>query len=126
MVYWEGAWQELNSEPVYVFTTQPDDDPARFVLHFNGVSAVDEQVAENHSNGIELFVFANRLTILSTTQEQLNGRVELFSLQGTTVFTAETGNTRLYRKTVDLSPGFYIVRYIGNGEVISRKIRISD
>jgi len=51
MVYWEGVWQELNSEPVYVFTAQPDDDPTRFVLHFNGVSAVDEQVAKTPATG---------------------------------------------------------------------------
>jgi hypothetical protein len=119
-----GEIRELNKNPVYAFTAKPGDDPTRFVLHFNGVNSAGEQDETMSGNHIEIFVFGNRLTVTSTTGDLPDGRVELFSMQGECVFADRIENVTEYRKTVGLLPGFYIARYVGPQQVVTRKVRI--
>ena len=61
-----------------------------------------------------------------TTGDLPDGRVELISLRGDCVFADRIENVTEYRKTVGLLPGFYIARYVGPQQVISRKVRVGE
>ncbi|OQX75424.1 MAG: hypothetical protein B6D64_11640, partial [Bacteroidetes bacterium 4484_276] len=119
-----GNLQELNKTPVYSFNANPEDDPARFILRFNGVNAVEGPGADAEKSGIKIFNFQKHIFVNSIDGNNLNGMVEVFSIHGNKLFFDNIRNTDSYQKEIQLPQGFYIVRYIGLGEVVSRKVYV--
>jgi hypothetical protein len=119
-----GNLQELNINPVYSFTANPEDDPARFLLRFNGVNAVDETENNTLKSGVQIFSYQNQINVKSNNGDKLNGMIEIFSVYGNKIFYDYIKNVEIYQKEIQLPQGFYIVRYIGLNEVVSQKIYV--
>ena len=111
-----GTTTELKTTTGYTFTSNPEDDPKRFVLHLDGVSGIEDNV---QSDNLRFYVYNNKLYIID--KELKNGTIQLFNMLGQPVMEkrySETVNTL----DLNLSEGYYIVRIITDKSSVSGKI----
>ncbi len=114
-----GVITDLKTTPEYTFTSSPGDEANRFILHFNGVTGIEDQAQETEN--IRFYVYDNKLYIID--EDLKNGTIQLFNILGQPVMEkrySEAVNTI----DLNLSEGYYIVRIITEKTSISGKIYI--
>jgi len=101
------------------FHFSSDDDPNRFVLHINGVTAVPKV---NKTDGIQVFAYDK--TVYLHGQQRLNGNVSIFNTLGQQVYTGVLNGAAKQQIRLNQQHGVYFVRLKENNHVITKKIFI--
>mgnify|MGYP006285974525 CR=1 FL=1 len=107
---------ELTGNSVYDFTSDPQDDPDRFVLHMNYLVDIEEDPITS-----SVLIFSRENSIcLSTDQQQ--GQVVIYNMLGQIV-----DNTRIMSQLTTIpvkETGNYIVKVIHNNRMAIRKVLV--
>jgi len=109
------VFQDLNTEPVYTFTSGAGNIADRFALHFNAsITGLEE--AEN-----DIRVYASQNVINVILSESTTGTIRVLDMTGRVVLTQ---NITSDRTTIDLNQaaGIYVVEVQTATETISRKV----
>jgi hypothetical protein len=110
-----GMVQNLNSNPVYSFTSVSGDQPNRFKLSFESVGIEDvAKVAP------EIYTYGNKLCIENSGQATL----EVYNMAGQRILVQEINSTGLYQTTLNNQTGYYVVRLTNAGQVKVSKVFI--
>ena len=100
------------------FVNSPGEIRNRFVLHFNGVTGIDDDVYKQ--NTIQTYASNNTLYILNPQQKQ--GTITIYNLTGQKVAAFElTGDTK-QQQTLNVVDIINIVKIQTNDEVTSGKV----
>jgi len=114
-----GVTTEMKTTTEYAFTSNPNDNPERFILHFNGVNDIEEESQD--TDDVRFYVYDNNLYIID--KELKNGTIQLFNMPGQLVMEKRYSNT-VNAIELNLSKGYYVVRIITDKISISGKIYI--
>jgi hypothetical protein len=116
-----GTFQDLVSNPVYTFQAEGNEDPKRFVLHFSGLTQVEENAKLDFGRVIthnrNILIMYSGVTAGQATVADISGRVVA------SVFLQPGENHEL--KVID-SPGVYIVRISNEEGAMSKKIILNQ
>lgn len=107
----------LSETGTYTFTSEEDDDPARFEIMFGYVGINDPAALET------AHVFSNGNTI---TVANVNGETQMsiINLQGQEIEQHEFNSSGYTTVNVELPTGVYFVRLLNNGEAKTSKVYI--
>jgi hypothetical protein len=110
-----GMVQNLNSNPVYSFTSVSGDQPNRFKLSFESVGIEDvAKVAPG------IYTYGNKLCIENSGQATL----EVYNMAGQRILVQDINNAGFYQTTLNNQTGYYIVRLTNAGQVKVSKVFI--
>ncbi|MEI7724645.1 MAG: hypothetical protein WCK09_06040 [Bacteroidota bacterium] len=109
--------QNLVENPVYTFTSTNGDDPARFLLSFSHVG-INEKTQGN--NGI--YAYENNLYVVNPGKAKL----EVYSLTGQKLLGEEINSPGLYKTTLYVPTGYYVVRLTTSSKVVVTKVFIKS
>ncbi len=116
----EGTFTPLSVNSIYTFTSDPLDEPVRFLLHLNGQLELPENVTG--INPIKVYSFDQQVYIAS--ESNMNGSVTIYDLPGKEII-----NTGLHGETmkkIQLSghTGYMIVSVITDKGSVNQKVFI--
>lgn len=106
--------QNLIENPVYDFTAFDGDDPARFLLTFGQFTGNNEITRNN--NGI--YTFENNLYIVNPGSATL----EVYNLTGQKLQAQAINSPGLFKTTLYLPTGYYVVRLTTQAKVVVTKV----
>lgn len=114
-----GNIQNLTDNPLYNFVSSPDDDPARFLLHFSNPLDIDENV----DNKVNIYAFGH--TIFIDLPEGINhAGIQVLNMIGQQVYTGKTNNPNITRIDLHTDPGYYIVTAQTEQNIFTGKVFI--
>ncbi len=115
-----GTTIDLSQQTVYDFSATKGDDPARFILHINGVTAVPSL---HNNNGMQIFSSGNTVYLHATGQKTLQGKVSVLNMLGQKIYEGTlNGGSRQQIRLSGRQPGIYFVRVEGKGSVVTQKV----
>ena len=109
--------RNLGDNPVYTFTASAGDDPARFLLSFSHVG-IGEKTPGN--NGI--YSYESNLYVVNPGR----ARLEVYNLTGQMLLIREINSPVLYKTTLDVPTGYYMVRLTTGLKVVVTKVFIQS
>ncbi len=110
-----GAFQSLDSEPSYTFTSEGGTVNGRFVLHFSAqVVGLDEM-----ASGIDIFSFEKNINIILS--EETRGVATVMDMAGRVITTSALQGQRT-TIPMDVTTGIYIVRVETEKGVETRRV----
>lgn len=112
----------LTEQQMYSFTATTNDAEARFILHFFGVTSVDDPIAvakDAHIYAVDQTVYI-RFNELSTN----NSQVEIFNTIGQQVYFEQLAPQSLSSIQLNEKPGIYIVRLKTENGLTTQKVII--
>lgn len=112
----------LSQQGEYQFASQPGDDPQRFMLHFASVGVGENPVVPQ----VTIFCHGNKVMIRSLDNQPLNGEARVYNMLGQLVNENKINNLSIQEIPVNTPTGYYIVRMVTQGQVITRKIFIQS
>lgn len=116
-----GFIQNLNNNPVYTFTVTENDNPDRFVLHFQDITSTGRQAQANNFR-----VTQHQRMISVATDPGMQAELTLSNILGQPVLHSRTNGSSL--TTLDasaLAEGIYVLSIRGNNFKASQKIVLS-
>lgn len=111
---------DLVLTPFYSFSALTSDASDRFLLHFFGVTNIDEGIVD--INTINIYSNTNYLYINSINDELITGKLMIYNTLGQKVFEDRIQNTKYYSSTPELQTGHYVVILITRQQIISKKV----
>jgi hypothetical protein len=102
----------------YTFTANPNDDPQRFKLHFNGATGINEPSASPFS----IYTNSGIIYVNNSENQTLKGTVTVYSVTGQAITTRSLSGDRLQKLSFNGKPGCYIVKVTTDKGVYSQKI----
>ena len=111
-----GSYKDLRSDSIYNFSYYIGEDPFRFIIHFTGLTVLDELTEK----AFDIIFTANKLKVCSIFN---NANLSIYTLSGQKIHEQGIckGDNQI---ALNLSPGIYIVKLIHNNISHSKKIRI--
>lgn len=109
---------DLSSQTSYAFQATTTDSPNRFLLHFNGVTAVDELEAQ----GPAVYSVNNEIYISSL--EAMDAQILVYNINGQLVGQAQMNNETMKHFTVEATKGVYMVSVQAENVVYTEKVYI--
>ena len=109
--------QNLNENPLYTFTSGSGDNPARFVLTFSQTG-----IGETTTGGREIYTYGNNLYVANPGIS----RLEVFNLTGQLLLNEQINSTGLYKTSLRLPTGYYMVRLTTATGVFITKVFIQS
>ncbi|NOX85509.1 MAG: T9SS type A sorting domain-containing protein, partial [Chlorobi bacterium] len=116
-----GKMTDLTKQQVYDFDGTTDDDEARFILHFNGITAVGE-TPENRDASV--YSYGNHVYIRFRQIPQSGYTVEVFNTMGQQVYTGHMEPNTLNSIRLNEKTGIYIVRVKTSNGIMVQKVMI--
>jgi len=112
----ENVFQDLRSNPVYKFTSSPDDNYQRFNIHFNNWSEQEADIGD-------INIFSWQQTVIVDVPFEITGDIFVYDISGRLMSKAKAnmGRNELIMAN---AKGNYIARVIANEGVISEKVYI--
>jgi hypothetical protein len=116
-----GQMQDLVLNPEYQFTSKPDDNAGRFVLHFTkSAIGIDEKNA-----GFQIYSFEDYVYVKNLVKGATNGHVWIYDLTGRTVFNADLKDFTINKFNPGVNEGYYVVRVITKDGVYTQKVYLN-
>ena len=110
--------QDMRENPVYTFSANSTDDPARFVLHFTPLG-----VNDYHYGDINIYSY-NR-TVFVDLPAKMNGTANVFNMLGKEIISEPMIPGKLNKLNVPGPTGYYVVRVVSSGNVTTQKVFIN-
>jgi len=111
----------VNAGTSYSFSFKKGDDPNRFVLHINGVTAVPSLYK---TDGIQIFSNGNTVYLLASGQKNLEGKVSVLNMLGQVVYSGVLNGANRQQISLNHRTGIYFVRLEENNRVVTKKVFI--
>ncbi|MCD4698765.1 MAG: T9SS type A sorting domain-containing protein, partial [Bacteroidales bacterium] len=114
----EGTLHNLSNNPLYTFTHEIGDDPARFLLHFgepNGYNEPGEQSVRIYSN--EDIVYVHQ-------PAGLQADIVICNIMGQEIKREKVNNNELVRMKVANGTGYYVVKVKTSTQLFTQKVFI--
>ena len=115
-----GQFHNLTGTENYSFLAFPDDDPKRFLLHFNpsvtGLENPDET---------EINIYAqNKVVYINHTGLSSGAKIQITDIWGRTFVSQQLNPSSTNRIPVNLNNAYVIVRVTDKGQTIVKKVFI--
>ncbi|MCF6341334.1 MAG: G8 domain-containing protein [Bacteroidales bacterium] len=119
-----GVTHDFNQSAQYSFTASPDDNPARFNLHFTGTP---NGIGDDYEMGSGINIYASQKTVyIRSTDEVANqpGMVYVYDLMGRMIAQKDLQKGELIQLTVNLNNSYAIVKVVKEGKIKTGKVFI--
>ncbi len=116
-----GDWVSINENPEYTFTASPDDDQNRFIIHFFGVTGVDQNVA---LDPVQIYGYGQYVYVVNIGDEPIEN-VFIYNMSGSQVVSTQVPDQKVNKIWVDNKLAYYIVRVVTDERVYTKKVLIS-
>lgn len=114
-----GISQDLTVNPVYVFTSAPEDNPSRFLLTFGHVGM--DQNIKNYP----FTVYASGNTLVVTDKTGKNqGNIFVYNLTGQLIASDKLNGCSAYNLSMNVPSGYYLVKVVSPETTQSSKVFI--
>lgn len=115
-------WHNLRENNAYTFTSSPNDDLNRFILHFYDAEfGIDDDIAVT-----PVRIYSSRTdAIIINESEQLIREIHVYDITGNLMASRATVNDDMTRIFVSDNTGYYVVKVITDKAVYSEKVLIS-
>jgi hypothetical protein len=113
-----GTSQDLTVNPVYNFTSEPNDIPARFLVTFSHLGTVDKQ----RENPFRIYASDNALCISNDSGTAVKGDVFVYSMLGQQILQAKLNGNALTKISLQAAPGYYLVKIVTGWQAYSSKV----
>jgi len=117
----EDQFQLLTEDPQYIFTSAPQDDPARFVIWFYNPFTFTGVIP---AGSFRIWSFEDRVYVDLTGSARQAGVLTLFDLSGRSVYSCGVKAGKLSVFSPGLTQGVYVARLCMEGSVASEKLFI--
>jgi len=125
-IYLEDLFTEdiinLSEQQLYTFTATTDDDEARFVIHFYGVTSTGEN--SDVENG-KIYAYQNTVYVKFNELPSDTYQVEVINMVGQQVYSNEFTTGGLNSFNLNEKPGIYFVRLHAENRTMVQKVMIS-
>ena len=110
---------DLKANSLYKCEASPEDDPMRFLLHFDySETPVSGELSDNSG----LLIVPIDKTILISSNEAITGMVRVYNLLGQEMEATSLNEAISAEVRLDSKPGYYIVRVQSENGITSRKV----
>lgn len=119
-----GEIQDLVENPVYEFSATVDDDPERFILHFNQTITGNEE--KPIDSGIHIYAYGNAVYIRSQggmTKE--NKEITIYDMFGREILNTTVSPATLNRIPMSGIHGYFVVKVRSTKSIIAQKVCIN-
>lgn len=113
-----GEMINLRQNPNYAFTYNTNDDPARFVLHFNGITSIDDA----QQDWAHIYQSGDKLVINISNPSKESGIVEIFNTSGQRLSSTQIHGQEPQTVDFNYPRGLYLVKLSLNDQIIVKKI----
>lgn len=107
----------FSQEPVYYFSSDPSDDPMRFLIHFKAADIPSPK----EQKGIKSFYYDECLYYTPLTAKD---QLILTDFKGRCILDRRSTGTEMTGIPIHLSPGVYILRSVSGNQIYSSKILV--
>ena len=114
----DSYFQDLRSNPDYVFVADVNDDIHRFNIHFANPLDVEDYKLQS-----EVHIYAYNKTIYVKIPESLRGDIIVYNMLGEEI-TQHKNSSGLVKIPVNSSNSYFVVKVISEGEIGSEKVLI--
>ncbi len=118
----ENYQQNLRINPQYKFAADMNDFPGRFTVRFGKQLSIPKQ---NIAQGVNIFSFERKVFLIIDLKDFLTGKCIIFDLTGRKVLE----KTVIQGKNIiatNFERGYYLVTFISNENMVSKKIFITN
>lgn len=115
-----GIFHDFRHDSIYSFNASPEDDAARFILHFNDVTNINEN---NTREDVKIWSFSKKIYIKNTFELAGKAYYRIYNIMGQKIIEGEVNNSSEIVLDVNLKQGNYILQFISN-KVYTKKILI--
>jgi hypothetical protein len=115
-----GTQQKLNENPVYSFTSTPDDEANRFKLTFGTLG-----INETSVSPFSIYTGNSNIYVNNNGKQTVKGTINVYSITGQVITTRSLTGESLQKIDFNSKPGCYLVRITTNQGVYIRKTLIN-
>lgn len=114
------TFQDIIANNVYEFSYFVNDDPDRFLLHFNDAALAcgDIQAKED----VRIYSFLNDVYVNILFPGDLKGSLTIYNMIGSEVFNSKMNNKGLNKFQPGLISGYYLVKVVTDHRVYSQTV----
>ena len=117
----EQGWLDLREFNTYTFDASPEDNYARFMVHFQIKDFGIDELAEKPVN-----IYSDRTdAIIMNNSGQIIREIQVFDITGNLMITKGVVSDDNYRIFVSNNTGYYVVKVITDKAVYSEKVLIT-
>jgi hypothetical protein len=122
----QGVIQNLFTDPVYTFTADPNDNPARFLLHFN-LSGQTTGIQGQDGNSVAIYGYGSSVNMMVNFERPQTGVISIYNMQGQEIYT-ERGSFmgRHEIKLNGIAAGSYIVRASFENDTYTERVILAE
>jgi hypothetical protein len=113
---------DLREDSMYVFSSDPNDDPIRFQLRFEPLSTSINNIGTD--NSILIYSAFSKLIIKNKSESDPIKKVEIYTLAGKKIYDGLHSNEKTVTIGLSRHSALLIVKVITENSVLSRKILI--
>lgn len=114
-----GTTQNIRENSVYTFQASTQDNAKRFLLHFNGVTGVDdvEKVSDIQIYSVDNDIYINSL-------EDLSAEILVYTVNGQLIHRNQMNAESLKRISLGVSSGVYLVNVVTEETTTTQKVYV--
>jgi len=112
----EGIIQNMEDNPVYIFTNESGDEAERFRLHFG----MPNSITESSLDKVQIYSFDNLIHIRNPNMEKI--QVYVYDIVGRLILSDDYNGVSLIKINTHVETGYYVVKVLSGGEVTQKKI----
>jgi hypothetical protein len=116
-----GEWYDLVQNNIYTFTGSPDDPEERFVVHFFGVTGLDDQDA---ISAVQIYSHDHNAYIVNKGNEMIEEYV-VYDMMGRELQRGTLPNSTVNKVFIGEVSGYYVVKVLTGTRFYSEKIYIN-
>ena len=118
----ENILTDLNSQAVYSFFGDINDDPNRFeLLVLNSTLGIESFTIENNIN-----IYSDRNVVyIINNENNFSGDLNIYDMAGKSVYNQQLQNSSNFEATLNVEKGFYIVKFVTGNSIISQKVFVT-
>ncbi|MBL7104386.1 MAG: fibronectin type III domain-containing protein [Bacteroidales bacterium] len=120
----ESVMTDLTEQNEYTFVANPEDDPARFIIHFGVVGIEDQPLDVETNKDITIYSVENSVYIRNNTKQAIQGDVSICNTMGQEIIRTKLLNNSLNKIDVNTEAGYYIVKVNTGTNLYTEKVFI--
>jgi len=115
-----GIFHDFRQDSIYSFNANPEDDEARFLLHFYDVTGINET---NAAADVKIWTFDKNIYIKNNNSKTKKAYYQIYNIMGQKIIEGEIKNNSEIVLHLNVREGNYILRFVSD-KVYTKKIFI--
>ncbi len=117
-----GSFHVFNDESTYEFNALENDDPGRFLIHFNyDPTGINEEIGAN-TNKISIYTYNKNVYIEYSNKANIQSEIRIYDLMGREIYVNDVFVSGTVKIPVNIDNSYLIVQVISNDNVTTQKI----